>query len=1559
LYHFNVLYGKSENSVETVQVSSDTVRISVRFSEPEYRPRKNQSGVKSSNEAFVTSAQQCFYIQSGSDDLVLKEISRTSGDAAPFSRVQLVEDVPIDGIPDSDPAPETDPDPDIVKEQVAESNGIRLFLVRLNPYSGTAVDARFSWFNEMTIRCTGKNVKVLKADSSISRWMNEFSASRKSQGKLQKSDNPDSYPKSPCLKIRIHKEGLYFIPQPLVRNAGWDVSSVDPRYFRIRGIRGEIPIRVIGEEDGSFDMTDGLEFFGEPPWNTDKPGQKRLDVYSNENIYWLELGDKPGRRMAEETGSPSNERESIDYERSFPFLGHEEKDYAFLHLPDADPSKLDDAEYWLYTFGPAGSQSEEIPFLLDSPDSYAAQLVSFRLKIRGQTKKSGPQPFDVILNDRLVLSDAWYENEAFEFSSPEFSPTFLKEGGNKLILVNRSPDREASRFFLDWFEITYPRLYKASYNYIRFRAPSNSTARTCHFKIDGFTDPSVNLYKINTSRIVGGIVQTVTDSLGKVTYSLTFQDDVVNGETEYVALSSKSKVLPDSVEYIRSMPLHSRGRGADYIVITPSDSLGRENLSDWITLRERQGFKVEVADLDSIYNEFNFGIPNPKAIRGFLSYTKLNWNPPPRFVLLIGDGNIDSRSASLKGNMMPFAWFPTTKYGAAASDFWYSLLDDDFLPDLAIGRWPVRTQDELRAVAAKTIEYEASRAAPWKNRYLMIGAGSSSDVFGVQSKNLIQNVLPSSLHSERLFLVGNPADPDVGGTETLLRHFSEGLGWINFRGHGGGAIWADAGLMDLDDAKLIENKGKLPIITSMTCFTADFSSGQNCLGEALVDSKDNGAVAFFGSTSVGWVDTDFGLLKILSETLTAEPGLTLGEMIQQTKTRFYIENQENLGHLATSEIHQYNLLGDPALHFTFPSGEASVELEKRSLTASDSLHVYGSSLTDQTQVLFEITDSQNRVQSSMETAFQQKNWNAKIPLPSGFSANKGGLRTYQWDAATGTHARSFDAFAFESGFFDSVTTIPPDPTSADSIRIRVIAENRDAITRAWCHFYRPTAANLPLSLDKTPHSYVSASAAGPFPPGTVAVYKIFAESATGLSESDSMTIRIPTLPDLFVNSLVLGGSSRVVLETQVFNFGQQDAKSVRVRFESPDLNWSAEDTVDCGGNSHVPVSVVFNPIPGQFRFIISVNPDSSILENRYENDAYSKEIMMDSFNATAEGSFSGLTAPQNVGITTVGNFSRVSCIVPPGILTKPSVLRIQPEYKVDETSTDPAAEVQILYHVQFIEYPEDPAFLKDFTVSFIGRTSATAAQLKPFRWDSTVKRWTLCDYVFGDSTFVVRTRRPGVFTFLPPSDSTPPMIEILTENQPFADGSYVPSNPRFTILLQDQSGIDVNPEKIQVYLDESLRQDGTVTLPDSIDNPSAVTVAFRPELSSGEHTIRIRASDVNGNTTQTDLIRFLISEQFDVQYLGNHPNPFRLETVFAYVLTESAERLNIKIYTVAGRLIRTFDDPGLASADYHEVEWDGNDERGEEIANGVYFFRIQAAKGKDQKEFTGKIAKMR
>ena len=86
-----------------------------------------------------------------------------------------------------------------------------------------------------------------------------------------------------------------------------------------------------------------------------------------------------------------------------------------------------------------------------------------------------------------------------------------------------------------------------------------------------------------------------------------------------------------------------------------------------------------------------------------------------------------------------------------------------------------------------------------------------------------------------------------------------------------------------------------------------------------------------------------------------------------------------------------------------------------------------------------------------------------------------------------------------------------------------------------------------------------------------------------------------------------------------------------------------------------------------------------------------------------------------------------------------------------------------------------------------------------------------------------------------------------------------------------------------------------------------------------------------------DLGRFPV--RYDLSY--NYPNPFNPVTSVRYEVPPPGGPVNVAIYNVQGKLIRTLVD-GTRSAGVYRLQWDGIDRRGNQVASGVYFLRMQA-----------------
>ncbi|MBN1630357.1 MAG: DUF1565 domain-containing protein [Thermoleophilia bacterium] len=82
---------------------------------------------------------------------------------------------------------------------------------------------------------------------------------------------------------------------------------------------------------------------------------------------------------------------------------------------------------------------------------------------------------------------------------------------------------------------------------------------------------------------------------------------------------------------------------------------------------------------------------------------------------------------------------------------------------------------------------------------------------------------------------------------------------------------------------------------------------------------------------------------------------------------------------------------------------------------------------------------------------------------------------------------------------------------------------------------------------------------------------------------------------------------------------------------------------------------------------------------------------------------------------------------------------------------------------------------------------------------------------------------------------------------------------------------------------------------------------------------------------------------------ANHPNPFNPITTISYDLPV-AGKVELSVYNVAGRLVRSLIRDQVRPAGRHAVTWDGCDDNQEEVASGVYFYRIEAGEFRDMRQ---------
>jgi len=439
---------------------------------------------------------------------------------------------------------------------------------------------------------------------------------------------------------------------------------------------------------------------------------------------------------------------------------------------------------------------------------------------------------------------------------------------------------------VEYLRMTYQHTNTADGNALRFPGIGGEQAT-----IGGFTSGTVRVVDITDAATPQEVNASVTQDGGEYSATVTVPGA---GARTLLAFAVDQKKTPASLVANQPSSWRSPKNGATYIAVTRKDLV--DSLQVLIKQRRNQGLKVSVVDIEDVYDEFSFGNKTPQALKDFFSYAKSSWKIPPRFALLAGDATYDPKNYTGAGdNDLVPTKLVETGFTETATDDWLVDFDGDAVPDIAIGRLPVRTAGETAALAEKIVRYDGSEA---NRRVVMVADHNAGHDFEAADSQL-QALLPANLSVTdiRRGQVG-----DSTARTQLLDALNLGAKLVNYYGHGSTLVWTNASILTAADAASMANTDRLALFDAMTCFNGFFHDVSiDSLGEALLKSP-GGAIAVWASTGM----TDPGGQVLMNEEairkLFSGAGLTIGEVTARAKA-------------ATNDAdvrRTWVLLGDPA-----------------------------------------------------------------------------------------------------------------------------------------------------------------------------------------------------------------------------------------------------------------------------------------------------------------------------------------------------------------------------------------------------------------------------------------------------------------------------------------------------------------------------------------------------------------------------------------------------------------------------------------------------------------------
>jgi uncharacterized repeat protein (TIGR01451 family) len=668
--------------------------------------------------------------------------------------------------------------------------------------------------------------------------------------------------------LLVSQSGIYRVSYADLQAAGLDLAGQPATDLALKVNGAPVALLVGGGE--TFGVDSYIEFYGQA-----------LDtLYTNTNVYSLSLDRASAVRVNEDQTVADLNSPAVSY-------------YMETALVDTNNNYNElstTGDPWynarLVTYTSAKSWSFPI-----SVDHYQNGAASATLKVNysGGTDYEGSPDHHVVASfNGTQVADQISDGLAAGSVEVSLPAGKLVEGSNSLSLkLPADEGKPADVIYLDKYSVTYPRAFWAANGVLKF------TASGSVFQVQNLAEATVEVYRLQNGELtrLDGLNVTAAGS----TYTARFNGSA--GPAEYY-VSGASKLLKPGIRAARAA-LDLTSTKADYLMIAHPNFIA--GLAPLVQARTAEGLTVRVVNVLDVYEQYSHGVVDPQALKQYIADAAKQMGT--KYVLLVGDDTYDYKDYLKKGSI---SFIPSIYMAAgdlvqyAPVDPKYADVDNDNVPDLAIGRFAVRTTAELDNVVSKTLAYgdkdygkTSVFAADWDYTDASNGLLSSMPTDWTNSTAYLDEV---GLAQARAALLGS---------------INNGVALTSFIGHTDDWEWTWDGLFNMYDGPNLTNVNRPTIVVQSGCWNNYYVNPRyTTMGDALLNGGRQGAAAMFGSTTLTLDLNEQKLGKYFLPLLT-QPGLTIGRAELLAKRALAQADPTALDVLLGN-----GLLGDPTLRVT-------------------------------------------------------------------------------------------------------------------------------------------------------------------------------------------------------------------------------------------------------------------------------------------------------------------------------------------------------------------------------------------------------------------------------------------------------------------------------------------------------------------------------------------------------------------------------------------------------------------------------------------------------------------
>ncbi len=677
------------------------------------------------------------------------------------------------------------------------------------------------------------------------------------------------------VNLKTLESGVHEVTYQALSQYGADVAGEEVADLALMNQGSAVQIQVTGSDADSSVFGEGsvIRFIA-----------KKMDtLYTDTNVYTLRSDSLNAQRMTLDNRAMPRGASAVSYLATKRFSPQTQ--YSFTSPDQSDP-------WYAKRIVAIGSpQSETVSLTLDDVapgGNSGSSKAKLSVNLWGSTDLAGAaddHSLAVSFNGRQVAAKT-FDGLASETVSTELE--VVNDGSNTVtVTLPMDTGYGFDAVNLNSIEVKYPRKFVAQDDRLDFA----STAR--RFRISGFKPESMpngddDIVAVREDS-QGLSVVTNTRTLCRGTCLVSMPG---SGQTAHYYVTAQSAVHRPTIDALPVEQDIMSGQ-ASYLIISHPDFIGSDgnNMLEGLAAEMASELgSAKVVDVEAIYAQFGHHLFDPTAIQDYIRYAATNLGT--QYVVLVGGDIYDYRNFE---NDDATSFIPSI-YAAAGNSITFAPVDAKYVdlnnnnvPDLPIGRLPVRTTDQLRILLNKRRDYlnrdYAGKALLVADKYDAVQQYDFADDADEIEQQYLQGFEVERAYVDLLGL--------REARNSLSNAINQGVSLTAFFGHSSTNQWSFDGLLTGPDAARLDNAGKPTVVTQWGCWNAYYvSPNEDSMGHRFMMEGEQGAVAVMGASTLTNANSERKLAKLVFARLAN--GERLGNAVTNAKQEYAQDNPNDL-----------------------------------------------------------------------------------------------------------------------------------------------------------------------------------------------------------------------------------------------------------------------------------------------------------------------------------------------------------------------------------------------------------------------------------------------------------------------------------------------------------------------------------------------------------------------------------------------------------------------------------------------------------------------------------------